>query len=270
MHMYIDMCIIYLGSPLSTAGSRLCDDISMFFTEKTKELSPKASLRWREGLFGGGVKRLLPSMGKHWLILKNFCEKKRPAHSSLITALHNAQQRAISYRKTMRSPERARESQIEWEREKLMRWITCQYKRIWAPGGPREEGHAWGPKHCSSPDRNTPALSCGGPQMLCWQQSQWDLLHVLVEYTGSESSLTWETNCEYFRCKSQHDGNFCYYMFLVLLCIYQCTLFQRIKVFIIFQNIIFLYFFFTVEVFKYFINRKMECNALYGRINPAF
>jgi len=26
----------------------------MFLTEKTKELSPKASLRWREGLFGGG------------------------------------------------------------------------------------------------------------------------------------------------------------------------------------------------------------------------
>jgi len=98
----------------------------MFLTEKTKELSPQSISALKRGVVWRGVKRLLPSMGKHWLILKNFCEKKRPAHSSLITALHNAQQRAISYRKTMRSPERTRESQIEWEREKLMRWITCQ------------------------------------------------------------------------------------------------------------------------------------------------
>lgn len=81
-----------------------------FWQNKQRNSPPKHLCAEERGCLEGrvgwrGVKRLLPSMGKHWLILKNFCEKKRPAHSSLITALHNAQQRAISYRKTMRSPE---------------------------------------------------------------------------------------------------------------------------------------------------------------------
>ncbi len=94
-------------------------------SKQTKEFSPKASLRWREGLFGeaeGGQEAFAIS-GKVLINFEEFLWEKTPRAQF---TNYSSAQRTTKSRLISQDNEEPRESEGERERKKLMRWITCQ------------------------------------------------------------------------------------------------------------------------------------------------
>ncbi len=98
---------------------------NIFLSKQTKEFSPKASLRWREGLFGeaeGGQEAFAIS-GKVLINFEEFLWEKTPRAQF---TNYSSAQRTTKSRLISQDNEEPRESEGERERKKLMRWITCQ------------------------------------------------------------------------------------------------------------------------------------------------
>lgn len=68
----------YLGPPLSTAGSRLCDDISMFLTEKNKGTLPQSISALKRGAVWRGGQEAFAINGKALINFEEFLWEKTP------------------------------------------------------------------------------------------------------------------------------------------------------------------------------------------------